>query len=711
MRSFLLSCFVLTATRLIAEEWDVEKLAAQVRPSLVTVLNSGRDGKTQGIGTGFVISQDGLVVTNLHVVGEARPILVELQDGSRPEVKEVVAWSREKDLVIFRMSREDLPPLKLAAEAEAVGQGAKVIAMGNPMGLRYSVVDGVVSGVREVEGKSSIQVAMPIEKGNSGGPLVDAQGRVQGVINMKSVVTENLGFAIPVQQIHKLLAKQAPVAMSAWMKLGMLNPRLWKPDESGARWLQRAGRVRVEGMGDGFGGRALCFWQAEPPPLPYEVAVEVKLDDPTGAAGLAFCCEEPAVHYGFYPTAGKVRLTRFQGEDLSSWTILEDFPTPHYLEGEWNHLRVRIEAKEIVGFINGHEVMRFQDDRLRKGKAGLVKFRGTQPEFRRFQLGIDLAKAMVPSAELKTQLDQAPTKPTEAMLKDVALSQQLLEAEAKVLEQRAAQMRGLSKQVHVDAVVRDLQACFLGKADSQVDLAAAALLLAKLDNPEVDVSAYLEELDSLAARAKEGSVTDAQSLLRWIFQENGFRGSHDDFQAKSNSYLNEVIDDREGLPISLSVLVLELARRLEIPMAGLPLPGRFVVQARPLGKETEGTIYDPFDGGKALKRLDAENLTGADEMDPRWFEPATKLQIIQRMLNNLLRPQLAEESTAALPYLDALVALDEKDAGSRFSRALVRFQAGQVAGAKEDVGWLLEQDTPQSINRERLERFYQELSR
>lgn len=69
----------------------VDKIADKVRPSLLTVINSGRDGYAQGLGTGFVISKDGMVVTNLHVVGEARPINVELQDGRRPKVTEVLA--------------------------------------------------------------------------------------------------------------------------------------------------------------------------------------------------------------------------------------------------------------------------------------------------------------------------------------------------------------------------------------------------------------------------------------------------------------------------------------------------------------------------------------------------------------------------------------------------------------------------------------------
>ena len=220
---------------------------------------------------------DGLIATNLHVIGEARPISVETNDGRRHEVAAIHASDRMADLALLRIAAEGLTPLELA-DSDSLKQGQPVVAVGNPHGLTHSVVTGVVSGEREIDGRKMIQLAIPIEPGNSGGPLMDMQGRVYGLLTMKSAVTANLGFAVPSNRLKPLLEKPNPISMERWLLIGALDPREWKP-LFGARWRQRGGRVTVDGAGAGFGGRSLCLSQAQPPELPYEVAVVVKLDD------------------------------------------------------------------------------------------------------------------------------------------------------------------------------------------------------------------------------------------------------------------------------------------------------------------------------------------------------------------------------------------------------------------------------------------------
>src|SRR5205085_3981371 len=93
-------------------------------------------------------------------------------------------------------------------------------------------------------------------------------------------------------------------------------------------------------------------------------------------------------------------------------------------------------------------------------------------------------------------------------------------------------------------------------------------------------------------------------LNKFLFGKGGFHGSRADYYHRSNSYLNEVIDDREGLPITLSVLYLELARRIGLKAEGVGLPGHFVVRHLPAKGEPQ--LIDVFDGGKPLSRQDAE---------------------------------------------------------------------------------------------------------
>ena len=103
----------------------------------------------------------------------------------------------------------------------------------------------------------------------------------------------------------------------------------------------------------------------------------VKLDDEEGAAGLVFAADGGDRHYGFYPTAGKLRLTRFDGPDVLSWKILEEADSPDYLPGAWNHLRVRRTADGFACFLNDAKVFESTDKGLGEGKVGLAKFRDT----------------------------------------------------------------------------------------------------------------------------------------------------------------------------------------------------------------------------------------------------------------------------------------------------------------------------------------------
>ena len=172
---------------------SVEKLTEMVRKSVVVVSFTGRDHKTLGLGSGFVISEDGLIATNLHVLGEARPIFVQTAEGKRHPVTEIHATDQAMDLAILKIAAKNLTPLPLGDSA-SLQQGEDVVALGNPQGLTFSVVKGVVSGRREIDGKPMLQLAIPIEQGNSGGPLLDRFGRVHGILTMKSAGHAEPGF-------------------------------------------------------------------------------------------------------------------------------------------------------------------------------------------------------------------------------------------------------------------------------------------------------------------------------------------------------------------------------------------------------------------------------------------------------------------------------------------------------------------------------------
>jgi serine protease Do len=695
---------------------SVKDIAARVKPSLVTIAFTGRDGSVDGTGSGFVVAPDGLIATSLHVIGEARPIKVQFADGQKFDVTEVHAWDRRSDLALIRIDAKGLTPLPLG-DSDTLEQGASIVAMGNPRGLDFSVVSGVVSARREVktgdlDADAMIQLAIPIEPGNSGGPLLDMTGRVHGILTLKSALTENLGFAMPINSLKPLLAKPNPVPIARWLTIGNLNPREWQP-LLGARWSQKAGRVSVEGTGKGFGGRALCLNQREVPAVPYEIAVTVKLENESGAAGLVFASDGGDLHYGFYPTAGQLRLTRFDGPTVYSWAILKTVPSPHYRAGDWNTIKVRVEADRLLCYVNDHLTIESDDKELRAGKVGLAKFRDTKASFKNFQVAKSIpAAAGAPlSADLLRQLEAAApdARLLQALQTNAPASLAALHSRADTLEKQVAQLRKLARDVHrrsvETALLRELD-----QPETKIDLFHAALLLAKLDNEELDLAAYRRQLDDMAKdiTAQLAAMPDDDSKLRalkkFLFEENGFHGSRADYNNRANSYINEVLDDREGIPITLSVVFLELARRIGLDtVSGAPVPGHFMVLHRPpMGNRQ---LLDIFDGGALVsdKRQAQMQLTDED------LQPATKRSIIVRMLRNLITGARATQDAAAmLRYQELIVALAPESAGDRIGRALLRLQNDDAEGGRLDLLWLLE-NRPRGVDLERIEQLLRSL--
>ena len=685
---------------------SVEALTERVRPAVVVITAASRDGRSDALGSGFVISSDGLVATNHHVIGEGRSLRVQLADGRTFEPTSVYASDRQLDLAIVKIDAKELPTLELG-DSDALRQGQNVVALGSPRGLKNSVVAGVVSNVREVDGRPMIQVAIPIETGNSGGPLVDLEGRVHGILTMKSVVTPNLGFAVTVNSLKSLVAKPNSVPMSRWLTIGALDPAQWKP-LFGARWRQRAGRITVDGEGQGFGGRSLCLYQIAPPKDSLEVAVTVQLGDEAGAAGLAFCSDGGHRHYGFYPTGGKLRLTRFDGADLLSWTILFDQPSAHYLAGGWNTLRVRWHQGKITASVNDHVVVELTDHALAPGQVGLVKFRDTKAQFKGFKLAAELPPMAVPAndaARITRLLEQSigtaalDPKVVEALADDGPRATMIARDRAAELTRQAQRLRELADAAHAERIVKDL-ATVLAQSEARTDLIRAGLLVARLDNEEVDVDAYCDELArmerELAGRlAPNSTESEKLELLRkFLFEDHGFHGSRHDYYSRANSYLNEVLDDREGLPITLSVIYLQLARGIGLNVDGVGLPGHFVVAH--LASDGTTQLIDVFEGAKLLSREEAKaklKETLGREPDDNVFAPVTKRAIITRMLHNLLSVSDSEPKMLHR-YLNAILVIDPDSSQHRWLRAIVRYRLRDRAAALTDVEWLLARRPP-----------------
>jgi regulator of sirC expression with transglutaminase-like and TPR domain len=178
----------------------------------------------------------------------------------------------------------------------------------------------------------------------------------------------------------------------------------------------------------------------------------------------------------------------------------------------------------------------------------------------------------------------------------------------------------------------------------KVDLPVAALLFAKeIAYPNLDITQSLALLDGLTSWARQlidlekPLIIKIRTLSDFLFDRFGFRGNTADYEDPRNSYLNEVLDRRLGIPISLSVLFITLAQNVGIPAYGVGLPGHFVVGIRdPLGN----LFVDAFNGGQMLTLSDCSRLvkmtTGySGELRNEWLAPVNSLDLLARMLNNL----------------------------------------------------------------------------
>jgi regulator of sirC expression with transglutaminase-like and TPR domain len=253
----------------------------------------------------------------------------------------------------------------------------------------------------------------------------------------------------------------------------------------------------------------------------------------------------------------------------------------------------------------------------------------------------------------------------------------------------------------------------VSRPDDEIDLAEGALLVADLAYPELQHALYLHRLDAIAEAVREelGGTAELEradntltnralaertlAAMRTVLVDcEGFRGNAEDYFDPANSYLNAVLDRRKGLPITLSVVYLEVARRLGVPLRGVALPAHFVVKW-PLPKEQGGDIFvDAFHGAELLdlagcRRLVARvvGMSGAHLVfDPSWTEAVGPRAILTRILSNLKMLYLQRGETAlALEVVERLIVLRPGAPEDLRDRGLLRLAMGEPLLAAADI--------------------------
>ena len=223
------------------------------------------------------------------------------------------------------------------------------------------------------------------------------------------------------------------------------------------------------------------------------------------------------------------------------------------------------------------------------------------------------------------------------------------------------------------------------RSESEIDLSRAALLIARAEYPDLDLQRYLLQLQELTdgVRSEEWAGSPLKRLhrlRRFLFEKQGFRGNDADYYDPRNSFLNDVLDRRLGIPITLSLLFMEVGRRLALPVEGIGLPGHFIVG---FGTGDERILLDPFNRGAILTPESCQTVVSRAigrpvPLEAGHFVPVTARQLLARMLSNLKAAYFKrEEWEKALGVLDRLLVLDPDSPGEGRDRGLVFAKLGK----------------------------------
>jgi len=238
-------------------------------------------------------------------------------------------------------------------------------------------------------------------------------------------------------------------------------------------------------------------------------------------------------------------------------------------------------------------------------------------------------------------------------------------------------------------------ASLLEADDDHILLAEAALTIARIEYPGLAFAPYLATLNDLAARVQSrlphvAETRDVIAALNTVlFDEEGFSGNCDDYYDPRNSFLNDVLERKTGIPITLALVYLEVARRVGFPLFGVGMPGHFLLKH--YDQDGRETFIDAFNSGRIMtaddcqRRLD-EIYAGQMALQPHFLMSMTRRQILTRMLNNLKGIYLSSRKLKrALAVVDMVLAIYPRSPEDVRQRAGLRYNLGQLRGAVEDL--------------------------
>jgi regulator of sirC expression with transglutaminase-like and TPR domain len=246
----------------------------------------------------------------------------------------------------------------------------------------------------------------------------------------------------------------------------------------------------------------------------------------------------------------------------------------------------------------------------------------------------------------------------------------------------------------------------LARRPCTIELDQAAIEIARIEYPDLDAEACITELDhhALAIADRARDLSDGRSFVeaanQYLFVEAGFRGNENDYYNPDNSCLNRVLETKCGIPITLSLVYMEIARRLSKQVNGVGLPGHFIVR---YDDPEYAALIDPFHGGAILDAAECCRLAQLESLDHGMLDPVDRRHIAMRMINNLRGIYFGRrESAKALQVLDLLIEALPESADEHKQRAVALLQQHRMREALAAFKRYLEL-SPEAPDRERID--------
>ena len=230
--------------------------------------------------------------------------------------------------------------------------------------------------------------------------------------------------------------------------------------------------------------------------------------------------------------------------------------------------------------------------------------------------------------------------------------------------------------------------------DERVDLLRAALTFARIEDPQLDLEHYVRRVEELARRVAsriqdlDDPAQVIAALNEVLFQEEMFRGNTVDYYSPRNSFLHQVLDRRLGIPITLALVYMEVARRVGFPLFGVGMPGHFLLKHYDV--DGRSILIDAFERGQVVTEEDCRQklksiYAGQVTLQPEFLLPVTRRQMLTRMLNNLRSIYLAQRDfRRAVQVVDLVLVIYPRSPEDVKQRAVLRYNLDDYRGALSD---------------------------